>query len=413
MKAIFARAARAAAGAAGLLVLARVLVRRQRPADGPAPRAARLRPLTLVVITVATLGGAAAVGGAAVMISGIVPIKASSGHWPITAALLQFAKRRSVDTHTIGTSAPPLDDPRLALQGARHYQTACRPCHGSPGFDQPRIARRMTPPPPELGGAASRYDPEALFYIVKHGIKFTGMPAWPTGQRDDEVWAMVAFLQRLNGLDARGYSELAEGAAARRSAGPPIEDLVPPATPPRAVAESCSRCHGVDGLGVDGAFPRLAGQRSTYLTASLLAYARGERHSGVMAPVAAGLGMDEMREVAEYYASLPAPAPAPAPSAPAGRGERIAREGLPDSLVPACLSCHAADAPRNPHYPRLAGQPADYLVRQLTLFKQNRRGGTAYAHVMRRVASQLTEEDMRAVASYFAPRGASGGGANR
>lgn len=133
------------------------------------------------------LAAVLAAGGFLVAASGIVPIKASSGHWAITAWFLNFSSERSVSTHTIGMSAPPLDDPGLVLRGAGHYETACRPCHGSPVLPQPRVARGMTPPPPYLPPAIPRWEPEELFYIVKHGIKFTGMPAWPAQERDDEV----------------------------------------------------------------------------------------------------------------------------------------------------------------------------------------------------------------------------------
>ena len=54
----------------------------------------------------------------------------------------------------------------------------------------------------------SRWNPEELLYLVKHGIKFTGMPAWTALQRDDEVWAVVAFLRALPGMDADDYARL-------------------------------------------------------------------------------------------------------------------------------------------------------------------------------------------------------------
>jgi cytochrome c553 len=233
------------------------------------------------------------------------------------------------------------------------------------------------------------------------------MPAWPAQQRDDEVWAVVAFLRRFPKLGAAEYEELAFAADAGARGGAPIEDLDESPDVPRAIAESCSQCHGADGLGRgEGAFPRLAGQRPLYLDASLQAYASGERHSGIMEPIAAGLDREESRALALYYARREHR------SAPVGSGEaagqlelgaRIARNGLPDQLVPACVECHGPVARRrNPHYPSLAGQYADYLTLQLTLLKEARRGGTPYAHIMRQVAGGLTEAQIRAVALYFA-----------
>jgi cytochrome c553 len=269
-------------------------------------------------------------------------------------------------------------------------------------MDQPRVARRMTPRPPDLREAVRTFDPEELFFIVKHGIKFTGMPAWPASQRDDEVWAMVAFLRQLPGMDPRRYTELANGPA-HRALRAPIEDLVPHQEVPRAIAQSCARCHGDDGLG-RGTFPVLAGQTVEYLRASLEAYARGQRNSGMMEPMAAPLGPDEMHAIANYYAGRRR-AGTGAPLGEGGdreRGRRIAEEGIPEALVPACNACHGPGTDRNPHYPRLAGQHADYLRQQLVLFKRRARGGTPYQHIMLRVAAQLGDDDMRDVAAYFA-----------
>jgi cytochrome c553 len=348
-----------------------------------------------------------ALGGGLVAVSGIIPIKASSGHWAITAWLLDFAKTRSVSTHTLTLKTPALDEPELALKGAGHYETGCLPCHGGPGRRHPRIAQAMTPPPPYLPPRIAKWEPDELFYIVKHGIKFTGMPAWPALQRDDEVWAMVAFLRRLPNLDAESYRRLIQGEAPPDGSVTPMGALTGQPERPRAVTASCGRCHGVDGRGRGvGAFPKLAGQRPAYLLASLQAFARGERHSGIMQPIAAGLSQEEMRELAGYYGSLQelSPSRLPQDTAPAiERGKAIADRGIPSQRVPSCADCHGPGATRrNPVYPELAGQYADYLVLQLEIFKKNVRGGTDYAHLMRRLAAGLTPEQMRDVALYYA-----------
>src|SRR5687767_11151058 len=185
-------------------------------------------------LTAAALALAAGISAALVVVSGVIPIKASSGHWAITERLLDFAKVRSVSTYSLTVEAPPLDDEALILRGATHYENGCASCHGGPGGGVPPVMAAMTPPPPALPEGLSRYTPEQLFTIVKHGIKFTGMPAWPVQERDDEVWAVVAFLRRMPDLDAAGYRRLAHGDA----------DAVAGADPPRAVADVCSRCHG-------------------------------------------------------------------------------------------------------------------------------------------------------------------------
>ena len=123
-------------------------------------------------------------GGFLVAVSGLVPIAASSGHWPITEWFLQFAMQRSISTHSLGIEVPPLDDSDLILKGATHYEIACRLMSRQPGpATAPRIPPNMTPHPPDLAERIREAKSQELFYVVKHGVKFTGMPAWPAIQR--------------------------------------------------------------------------------------------------------------------------------------------------------------------------------------------------------------------------------------
>jgi cytochrome c553 len=217
---------------------------------------------------------------------------------------------------------------------------------------------------------------------------------------------MVAFLQRLPQLDAERYRELA-APVPRTELPDPLDALVPPSTVPASVTESCARCHGVDGLGRGtGAFPVLAGQTREYLLATLQAYARGERYSGIMQPASAPLDPDEVRDVTTYYSGLSRRGASTDNGAAdpelLERGRRIATRGAPERLVPACLECHGERQPRNPHYPRLSGQYEEYIALQLRLFRTGTRGGTAYANIMRQVATMLSDDDIRAAARYFA-----------
>lgn len=369
------------------------------------------------VITALVLGGLLALLGGLVAVSGVIPLKASAGHWAVTEWFLQFSKRRSVDTHSLGTEVWELNDPSLILKGAAHFEFGCRPCHGAPGEPVPRIARGMLPPPPPLGPPAEQYDPDELFHIVKHGLKFTGMPAWPAQQRDDEVWAVVAFLRTLPGMDADRYRALVHGDSEEAT---PIEGMAPTETArgiPGAVERSCARCHGDDGLGRDSeVFPKLAGQRREYIEGALHAYASGERHSGIMEPLSAGLGPEAIRELATYYAELEPAAPSSQPPedpALVEAGRRIAHEGIPGQRVPACVACHEPDGRRaRAEYPLLAGQPARYLELQLELFHQGKRGGSPFGHIMQEVAERLKPEQRRAAAAYFSARPAQEPGAS-
>lgn len=392
--------------AALLTILAAGRLSRQRSS---APGAAGLKAGTTVTDIIIkhpwmALGVVAtflAVGALVVVVSGVVPIKASSGHWRITEKFLQFAKRRSVATHSIGIKVPPLEDRPMILKGAGHFEDGCRPCHGRPGDPPPRIPQAMTPKSPPLASRIGTWKPAELFYIVKHGIKLTGMPAWPTLQRDDEVWAMVAFLRVLPDLDNAEYLRLVSGDTPVTITTPPVEGLA-------GVTGTCGRCHGVDGRGREvAAFPRLAGQSETYLLSALKAFAGGARHSGIMGPIATGLDQHTMREAVLYYSGLGRSEPlAISPSVDSARsaaGAEIAERGIPSKKVPSCADCHGpTKTDRNPAYPELAGQFPEYLVLQLQLFARQERGGSEYAHLMPPVAAALTAEEMLAVAQYYA-----------
>lgn len=364
------------------------------------------------ILRASVVGAILAAGGFIVAASGVISIKASSGHWAITEWFLRFSMKRSIATHSLGINVPAnLASQNLIVQGARHYEIGCRSCHGAPGLARPRIVRGMLPPPPDLVPRIRESNPQKLFYVVKHGMKFTGMPAWPSQQRDDEVWAMVAFLLKMPGLDEAGYRRLARveraPAISAHTQGPASSSEI--ATP---LLQSCARCHGDDGRNTGGgAFPKLAGQRSEYFSNALDAYARAARHSGTMGPIAAGLTDGEIRQLARHYSSLGDSAPTPrvestvadaAAHAAIARGRAIATDGIPGQRVPACIECHGPGARRGkPAYPTLTGQHADYLQLQLQLFKRGQRGGSAYEHLMRPIAARLTDSQMRDAAAYF------------
>lgn len=355
------------------------------------------------ILVIAGFGALVVVVGLATMISGVIPIKASSGHWSITRWLLNFSMGRSVSTHAQGIKVPDLNDPRLVMRGAGHYETGCRACHGSPASPQSPIAYAMTPTPPLLPPKISEWEPQELFYIVKHGVKFTGMPAWPTQTRDDEVWSVVAFLLEVPEMDAAEYDRHVFGDLKRHDHATLSEH-----EGASLAAQKCARCHGNEGLGrgVD-AFPRLAAQSEAYLQAALKAYAEGKRNSGIMEPVVAELDGHEIESLASFYAQLDlsvadesATSPRTEAQESIGRGQAIAETGVSDQNVPSCMDCHGPV--RKSLYPSLNGQPADFLVSQLKLFRDRHRGGSEQSHLMYPAADNLTDQQMEDVANYYA-----------
>jgi cytochrome c553 len=333
---------------------------------------------------------------------GFFNVGASTGHWKVTEWFLHFAMRSAVRTYALAVEVPD-ELPRHAIQpAAGHFARGCAICHGAPGEARSPAVHLMLPHPPDLAGKVGEWTDAELFRIVKHGVRFTGMPAWPTQQRDDEVWAMIAFLRELPDMDEATWRDLAYGGSE-----PPIGQ-----TPDlgRALSE-CTRCHGEDGRGRSPITPILAGQNETYLLESLKAYADGGRHSGVMGIPVAAVDPRLFADLARHFSALPTPPRADPPDpAPVARGEEIARLGIAARDVPACLGCHGRPD-RNPIYPELAGQSAEYIAKQLKLFRSGERGGTRFEHLMRNAAKNLSDEDIAALAAYFAqtPRTAATG----
>lgn len=277
--------------------------------------------------------------------SGAVNVAASSGHWAVTDWFLHWVMRNSVKTRSYWQAPERPSDPTGLVSAAGHFAASCAACHGAPGVGPSPVLRAATPPAPDLAVKAHAWEDRHLFWILKHGVKFSGMPAWPAPARDDEVRRMVAFVRRLPGMAPAEYRRLTGGVA-----GMAGSDRF----------ESCTGCHGADGRGRgEPDIPVLGGQDSGYLLAALQAYRRGARASAVMGNAVARLSEDDMRAFAARFAAMPGL------GAAAGSGdaqaERIVRAGLPARDLPACASCHAPGRP----YPVLAGQKAPYIAARL------------------------------------------------
>jgi cytochrome c553 len=355
-------------------------------------------------ITIALMLGAAA---GLFVYAGVYNVSARVGHLPPTAWLLHVAMRKSARTHAFGIEVPPLDDERMVVRGATYFSVGCAACHGEPGNPHTPVVNEMTPQAPPLEPMIEGWKPRELFWIVDNGIKYTGMPAWATAERTDEVWDMVAFLLKLPTLDVGQYRKLAYEPGSILEQRPAITNIELDERV-GSTLDQCARCHGFDGMGRGtAAFPYLAGQKQQYLYESMRHFADGERMSGIMQPIAGGLFDTAMREVARHYANAKPGALPELTRFPdhdrIERGHAIAEAGLKEQGVPACRHCHGpgGDA-ENPSFPHLAGQNEDYLIQQLKLWQRGSRGGTAWSPLMTRVAAGLEPAQILDVAAYYA-----------
>lgn len=329
----------------------------------------------LAALTVFSLAGALLF-----MASGLYNVSAAVKHFDVTERLIKLTLHRSISFHSDDDDVPEyLEETGLALLGARHFKSGCAPCHGLPGKARNPIVEGMYPAPPDLSRVAEKYTPAELAWIVENGLKFTGMPAWAGHGRRDEVWPLVAYLRQLSATEG-GHAPSQE----------PAGDL-----------PSCAACHGNAARPpVSPMVPSLVGQTADYIERALREYRSDHRQSGMMEPIAAKLGDDEIRKIAQRYATEPSKF-APEPEDKSRRpGRRIVTKGAPGKAVPACLSCHGAAASRT--FPRLYNLSRTYILRQLTLFKNGERNSTGHGAVMTAIARRLSEKQMVEAAEYFA-----------
>lgn len=361
-----------------------------------------------------TAAGALSAVSLAIAWSGVINIGASTGHWAITDWFLHWAMRNSVRTQAALTVDEPAIDQTNLVSAAGHYAATCALCHGAPGKPPLPVMQASTPAPPDLAETVNTWSDQQLFWIIKHGVKFTPMPAWPALGRDDEIRRMAAFVRRLPDMTAEEYREFAYGSEHIADGGP---------LQFKETLSDCQRCHADNGRG-QGDIPVLAGQKPEYLLAALNAFASGIRASGVMSMAAARIDPAIMRALADHYASLPGlsddrmeaanedPIPniaaitaAVDPATADKWAAQIVRNGLPEVNLPACSSCHAPG--KRPHYPILAGQKPEYLAGRLRQWRGDdnivdaRKSNATMPVIARRIPEHLIEP----LARYIAAQG--------
>jgi mono/diheme cytochrome c family protein len=164
--------------------------------------------LLAAIFVIALLAGVAA---ATYVFSGAYDIGADVPHAPFVADLIETARDRSIRTHAEGIAAPPLGDPKQVSEGAAHYAQMCAGCHLAPGKQDTEMRRGLYPQPPRLA-EVDDLSPAEEFWIIKHGIKLTAMPAWGVTHDDAKLWAIVAFLQKLPKMSPDAYRQMTAGA---------------------------------------------------------------------------------------------------------------------------------------------------------------------------------------------------------
>lgn len=125
------------------------------------------------------------------------------GQW-----FLHTAKYNSVRSRANAIDVPRAFTEDQFAMGFAQYRESCVACHGAPGVEPSALGRGLSPQPPNLAMTVDRWNAAELFWILKHGIRMTGMPAWGTAYSDEELWATVAFIQLLPDISPDAYRRM-------------------------------------------------------------------------------------------------------------------------------------------------------------------------------------------------------------
>ncbi|MFH1814384.1 MAG: cytochrome c [Pseudomonadota bacterium] len=169
---------------------------------------------------------------------GLPDFAADRPHSDLTHRLIEWARERSVSVRSASVVVPDdLTDSERVRRGAGNYDAMCVGCHLSPGIENTEIRRGLYPEPPDLSKSAEGSGVVAAdarrFWIVKHGIKGSAMPAWSKGGMEDTaIWDLVAFTRALPGLSAEQYKNAVAASEGHAHGGlDHVEDAAAPSPP--------------------------------------------------------------------------------------------------------------------------------------------------------------------------------------
>lgn len=177
------------------------------------------------ILTLLGAGALAAAIGLTVYKAGWYNIGATATHLQPVYRFLELAMHNSVRHHAQDIVVPKLGAHDQVLRGGALYSTHCAQCHGGPGVAPEPRGQAMQPVPGPLVAAVERWKPREMYWITRHGIKMSGMPAWEAHLDEADTWAVVAFLTVLPGLNVSQYQAMTAAPLA------PATDQASPAAP--------------------------------------------------------------------------------------------------------------------------------------------------------------------------------------
>jgi mono/diheme cytochrome c family protein len=135
-------------------------------------------------------------------------VAATDPHWAFTYQILETVRDRSIKAQAAGIKVPAgLENPDKLAMGVEHFAAHCAVCHGGPGVPKGDIGKGLYPPAPDLAHVSTHLSEAEMFWVIKNGIKMTGMPSW-ADHSDEEIWATVVFLKKLPNMTPEEYGKL-------------------------------------------------------------------------------------------------------------------------------------------------------------------------------------------------------------
>ncbi|MAB99472.1 MAG: cytochrome C [Pseudomonadaceae bacterium] len=169
--------------------------------------------------TLAVAGVFSGVAVAAVAYFGVINVGADDPHFKVVHSFLGMVRERSVAVRSNDIEVPDLNDQAMIQAGAGNYNSMCVDCHLAPGVAETELSQALYPAPPNLAKKGIGENPAAAFWVIKHGIKATGMPAWGKSMQDPYIWGMVAFIKQLPQLDKTQYQRLVASSSGHQHGG--------------------------------------------------------------------------------------------------------------------------------------------------------------------------------------------------
>lgn len=158
--------------------------------------------------------------GAFVVYTGRAPVSAADAETPLIDWLLHTSFEQAVTRRSENIQVPESDQSQPQLfRGARSFAAMCSGCHIPPGGEPTPFSQGLKPAPPDLRDIMAERTPAEAFWVLQNGVHFTGMPAIGLTHDDEELWALVDFLQRAKTMEAQDYQRIVELAQADQPEG--------------------------------------------------------------------------------------------------------------------------------------------------------------------------------------------------